>query len=198
MQTRTAEVVHEADVLRSNVYRLLARGLTAPADAEFLSLLRGLSGDETDLGRSFAALNEAARISDVASAAEEYQNLFIGIGRGELVPYGSYYLTGFLHEKPLARLRGDMATLGIERADGVKEPEDHAGALLEMMAGLIIGEFGEPAAIAAQKEFFDKHLASWMPHFFRDLENAESAELFRPMGTIGRLFIEIEEAAFEM
>lgn len=188
----------EAEQLRVHMYRLLARALSMPADEGFLSVLRGLEGDETPLGQAFGALSAVARNTDVAAAAEEYQDLFIGIGRGELVPYGSYYLTGFLHEKPLARLRGDMAELKIVRADEHKEPEDHGGALMDMMAGLIDGSFGARESLDVQKRFFEKHVSNWMPHFYADLEKASHARLLMPVGTIGRLFLEIEEAAFEM
>ncbi|TCD11920.1 TorD/DmsD family molecular chaperone [Oricola cellulosilytica] len=197
-QNQTVKTIAEADLLRANVYRLLARALSAPADEQFLGVLRGMSGDGTDLGTAFDALRGAASAATVADAQDEYQDLFIGIGRGELVPYGSYYLTGFLNEKPLARLRNDMAPLGIARAEDRKEPEDHAGALCEMMAGLIDGSFAGPASLATQKDFFTKHLGSWMPHFFRDLEKAKNAKLLKPIGSIGRIFMEIEDAAFEM
>ncbi|MGE0613108.1 MAG: molecular chaperone, partial [Hyphomicrobiales bacterium] len=128
----------------------------------------------------------------------EYHDLFIGEGRGELLPYGSYYLTGFLNEKPLARLRNDMAALGIARDPSVREPEDHIAALLDMMAGLITGEFGDPASVAEQKRFFETHLSSWVDHFFADLEGAKSSVLYAALGTVGRRFIEIEETAFSM
>lgn len=186
------------DHLRVNVYRLLARALSRPADEAFLQLLAGLSGDETEMGSAFGALGAAASEATVKSAAEEYQDLFIGLGRGELLPYASYYLTGFLNEKPLARLRNDMVPLGIERDPAIKEPEDHAGALMDMMAGIIDGSFGSARPLATQKEFFDRHVHSWMPHFFRDLENAKAANLYRPIGRVGAVFMEIEKAAFEM
>ena len=188
----------EAEALRANLYRLLARLLARPADEALLAMLQGLSGDDSPLGRGIGDLAGAARAISLAAAREEYQELFIGVGRGELVPYGSYYLTGFLNEKPLARLRNDMAPLGIARSAGSKEPEDHAGALMDMMAGLIEGSFGAPRPLAVQREFFVKHVGAWTPHFFADLEKAKSARLFRPVGRIGRLFMEIEEAAFAM
>lgn len=192
------EEVAEHDSLRANVYRLLARLLAAPADADLMAILQALTGDETDLGAAFGDLAAQSGSISLADARQEYQDLFIGVGRGELVPYGSYYLTGFLNEKPLARLRNDMAPLGIARSAGSKEPEDHAGALMDMMAGLIEGSFGAPRPLAVQREFFVKHVGAWTPHFFADLEKAKSARLFRPVGRIGRLFMEIEEAAFAM
>ena len=154
-----AVAIDPEDEQRGQLYRLLARLLAAPPDQALLDVAAGLTGDDTPLGRGLAALAVRAAQATPAAAADEYGDLFIGIGRGELVPYASYYLTGFLNEKPLARLRGEMARLGIARADHVKEPEDHIAALCEMMAGLIDGSFGEPAPLATQRRFFDGHLA---------------------------------------
>ena len=190
--------VSESDQLRARLYRFLARALCREPDQSMLDGMSLLEGDETDLGAAFGALGEIAARTGLDAARQEYFRLFIGMGRGELVPYGSYYLTGFLNEKPLARLRSDMSDLSIERADDVREPEDHAGALMEMMAGLIEGDFGDEQPLAVQKDFFAKHVGSWMPHFFGDLECAKTACLYGPVGRIGRLFMEIEEAAFEM
>jgi len=122
--------------------------------------------------------------------------LFIGIGRGEVLPYGSYYLTGFLHERPLARLRADLQRLGIERIAPQSEPEDHAAILCEIMAGLAAGKF--PAAPEQQRQFFEKHLAPWMGQFFVDLAAAKMADFYRSVGAVGRLFIEIETQAFAL
>jgi TorA maturation chaperone TorD len=129
---------------------------------------------------------------------QEYFDLFVGVGRGELLPYGSYYLAGFLYEKPLARLRGDMRRLGIARAEGVHEPEDHIAALMEMMSGLITGAFGQPAELATQRQFFAAHIGSWAPRFFEDLESAEAADFYRSVGRVARQFVAIEAEAFEM
>ncbi len=190
--------VAEEDLLRAGVYDVLASVFRREPDAALLTELQRLQGDDTPLGRAFAALAERARTIEPATARREYTDLFIGLGRGELVPFGSYYLTGFLHEKPLAVLRDDMARLGIERAEGVAEPEDHIASLCEMMAGLIRGRFLEPAPVKLQRAFFERHLAPWAGHFFSDVEAAKSADLYRPAGTIGRLFMEIEAAAFAM
>lgn len=190
--------VAEEDLLRAGVYDVLASVFRREPDAALMTELQRLQGDDTPLGRAFAALAERARTIDRGTARREYTDLFIGLGRGELVPFGSYYLTGFLHEKPLAVLRDDMARLGIERAEGVAEPEDHIASLCEMMAGLIRGRFLEPAPVKLQRAFFERHLAPWAGHFFSDVEAAKSADLYRPAGTIGRLFMEIEAAAFAM
>ena len=184
--------------LRAHQYQLLARWLAAPPEKELLDLAAGFAGDDTEFGLALGELGGRARQATPEGASREYHELFIGIGRGELVPYASYYLTGFLNEKPLSKLRSDMARLGIARAETVKEPEDHIAALCEMMAGLITGAFGAPLELAAQRNFFDRHLASWAPVFFDDLEKAESARLYAPVGTIGRVFMGIEKTAFLM
>ncbi len=192
--------VPEEDLLRAQHYRLLSRFLATPPDAGLLELAGGLEGDEeTELGRAIEVLARTARSTTPEAAEEEFEALFIGDGtRGELLPYASYYLTGFLNEKPLAKVRGDMARLGIARAENVKEPEDHIAALCEMMGGLILGEFGDPLDLQGQKSFFEAHLAPWAGRFFEDLEAAESATLYMPVGTIGRVFMGIEAKAFQM
>ena len=184
--------------LRAHQYQLLARFLAAPPDAPLLQLAAGFTGDDTELGQAFGALAGLAARFTPEAAAEEYHDLFIGVGRGELLPFASYYLTGFLYERPLAKLRVDMARLGIARADDVKEPEDHIAALCEMMAGLITGAFGAPLDLGGQQAFFESHLAPWAERFFEDLERARSATLYTPIGTLGRVFMEIEQAAFNM
>lgn len=186
------------DELRANQYRLLSSYLARPPSAAILTLSAKFTGDDTDLGRALAVLAKLAGRTTPEKASSEYHELFIGLGRGELVPYGSFYTTGFLNEKPLALLRQDMARLTISRAKDVAEPEDHIGALCEMMAGLIMGDFGEPLSVTEQKQFFDKHMSAWAEKFFADLENAKAATLYTPIGTLGRVFMEIEATAFQM
>lgn len=193
--------VAEEDVFRAQWYELLAAVLRASPDRAELERLAALVGDETDFGQDVSALAAAARAAlsgDPKALRQEHFDLFTGVGRGELLPYGSYYLAGFLYEKPLAKLRGDMRRLGIAKAEGVNEPEDHIAALMEMMSGLITGAFGEPADLATQRRFFAVHLGSWAPRFFEDLENAEAARFYRAVGRLGRRFLAIEAEAFEM
>ena len=199
----TAEAVITHDVseeerLRAHVYRLLAKFMRASPDQQALDGVAGIGGDDSDLGQALSTLAILAGKISPQACAEEYQELFIGVGRGELLPYGSYYLTGFLNEKPLAKLRNDMARHGIERREAVNEPEDHIAALCEMMCGLILGDFGEPLDLAAQKKFYDAHIGSWASHFFRDLEQARTSKLYASIGSVGKAFIAIEAAAFEM
>ncbi|MDA1100587.1 MAG: molecular chaperone TorD family protein [Proteobacteria bacterium] len=193
---------NEEDQLRGECYALLAGLLCEPPSESLLALTADIDGDETSMGLAFTALTRTAAQTGTDAVAREFQDLFIGVGSGELKPYGSYYLTGFLYEKPLAKLRHDMAQLGIARLEDVKEPEDHIASLCEIMAGLISGEFGGkpgvPADLQTQQWFFQRHLAPWAQLFFTDLEQAASARFYVPVGTIGRLFMEIETTAFEM
>ncbi len=189
------------DELRAQLYHFLARYLAAPPSREALDVAAKMTCDEaeqSDLAKAFRTFTVLAARSEPENVAREYHDLFIGVGRGELLPYGSYYLTGFLHEKPLAKLRGDMGELGIVREADVKEPEDHIAALMDMMAGLITGEFGEPQPLAAQKQFFETHILGWAGHFFADLEGAKTSVLYAALGSIGRQFMGIEETAFSM
>lgn len=181
---------------RAQEYALLATLLGRAPDAKLLESLAGLRGDPSPLGVAHAALAQAAGDTTVELVEREFFNLFIGLGRGELLPYASYYLTGFLHERPLARLRGDLAPLGIERAEGNSEPEDHAATLCEIMAGLVSGRL--PAPQGTDQQIFEKHLSPWIGRFFADLERAEAADLYRRIGTLGRVFVEVETEAFAL
>jgi TorA maturation chaperone TorD len=163
-----------------------------------LAQTASLSGDATPLGEAISTLAKMAKVTKPRSVVTEYNKLFIGLGRGELLPYASYYMTGFLNEKPLALLRQDMTAHGLARAENVFEPEDNIASLMEMMGALIVGRFSSPASLEAQKTFFNKHIASWAGHFFSDLENAKGSVFYAPVGTIGRTFMEIEAEAFRL
>jgi TorA maturation chaperone TorD len=186
----------EIEVARAQEYALLATLLRRAPDQDLLDRLAGLRGDPSPLGLAHAALAAAADRTTVEQVEREYFNLFIGLGRGELLPYGSYYLTGFLHERPLARLRADLARFAIERAAGQFEPEDHAGILCEVMAGLVSRRL--PAQPEADRDVFEKHLSPWIGRFFADLERAEAADFYRRIGALGRVFMEIETQAFAL
>ena len=185
--------VADDDVVRANTYGLLGALLASPPRRELFDLLADIeipSADGDGLGTAWRMLKCAAERADIEAVDDEYHDLFVGIGRGELIPYGSWYLTGFVMDKPLALLRADLATLGFERQDGVKEPEDHAAALLETMALVVASpEHG----IDVQRHFFDRHVSTWMRTFFADLQTAGSARFYRAVGQLGERFM-----AFEM
>lgn len=200
VETADRRPAEEADTeaLRAALYRLLARFLSGPPDAATLAVAGALDEDGGgELGRALGLLARLARATTAEQAALEHHELFIGVGRGELVPYASFYRTGFLNERPLARLRSDLAALGLTRAPGNPEPEDHIAALCEVMAGLAEGSLAA-VDLAGQQRFFDHHLAPWAGRFFGDLERARAARLYQPLGTVGRLFVEIEAAGFAL
>jgi TorA maturation chaperone TorD len=193
-QTATARDIDEVDAARGREYALLSVLLARAPDAELLRRLARLDGDASPLGVAHAGLAQAAGGTSRERVTREFFDLFIGLGRGECLPYGSYYLTGFLHERPLARLRQDLLRLGIERAPDQSEPEDHAAILCEIMAALAGHDL--PAPPGADRDLFEAHLAPWMARFFADLERAQAAVFYRSVGTLGRLFMEIESEAF--
>src|SRR6056300_1691031 len=134
------------DQVRASLYALLGNLLLQVPDQATLERLAALEGSEGDIGSSVDTLSQIAKSMNPGSVERVFNVIFIGVGRGDILPYASYYLTGFLHEKPLADLRATMRRLGLKRSEGVVEPEDHLGTLCEMMAGLITGAFGEPAS----------------------------------------------------
>ncbi|SLN40537.1 chaperone protein TorD [Roseovarius litorisediminis] len=194
----TAPEVAEEDRLRADLYDYLGLVLSGPPDETLLKQTAALKGNETELGTAIAALSRIAGLSKPRTVESEFNALFIGLGRGELLPYASYYLTGFLNEKPLAGLRRDMAVRGMTRAQNVYEPEDNIASLMEMMAGLIRGRFGKPASLTDQKTFYNKHIGPWAGHFFTDLEAAKNSVLYASVGAVGRVFMVIEAEGFRM
>jgi TorA maturation chaperone TorD len=184
------------DVERAQLFALLGRLMGAAPDTQLLGRLAQLRVTEGELGDAYGLLGTAASAATPASVEREYFDLFVGLGRGELLPYASYYLTGFLHERPLADLRGDLARLGIERAEGIAEPEDHIAFLCETFAGLLAGAFAAEPDQAAP--FFTRHIRPWAARIFADLEKAEAAGFYRAVGRLGRLAVEIEAAAADL
>lgn len=184
------------EAARGEQYHFLARMLSAAPDQNLLDQISCLQGNDGPMGRAFSALAKAAAAADVARVGREYFELFIGVGRGELLPYASFYQTGFLNERPLAILRDDLARMGVARAVGRHEPEDHIAMLLAIMGDMITGEI--EANPAMQADFFNKHLAPWVEQFFEDLSVAPSAVFYKPLAEIGRLLASIEGRAFDL
>ena len=186
----------EIERARASEYLLLDHLLRNAPDEALLESIGRLSGDGSPLGMAHIAMAEAATKAEASDVAAEYFALFIGIGRGELLPYASYYLTGFLHERPLARLREDLARMGIERSEGNFDPEDHLGILFEVMAGLANGTFGDE--LDRQRDFFSRHIETWAHRFFDDLAGAKSARFYRTVADVGRAFMIVESEAFSL
>jgi len=185
--------------LRANTYALLATLLAMPPQEELLQQLRNIEvppgqGDE-GLAGSWQLLRLSAEHADVAAVDDEFHALFIGVGCGELVPYGSWYLSGFMMDKPLALLREDLQRLGFERPSSVTEPEDHAATLSEVMATLILSDDIDEQT---EKRFFNEHLSPWMRAFFGDLAEAESAVFYRAVARLGQEFMNLEQRYLTM
>jgi len=188
-----AEAIDQA---RGDQYRFLAALMSGAPSADMLRAIGLLSGDRTPVGQAISNLAATAGRSTESGVQQEFFDLFIGVGRGELLPYASFYLTGFLNERPLADVRSDLARLGIARADGRFEPEDHIALLLEVMADLAQGRV--EASDAQQRDFFGRHIAPWAGQFFDDLAVAPSAQFYRPVAELGRLLVDIEARAFSL
>ncbi len=191
-------VIDPEDRARADLYDFLGLLLARPADAQVLARVAALQGDDTPIGEALGTLARLAGVTSPEAAGREFNTLFIGLGRGELLPYASYYLTGFLNEKPLARLRADMAAHGIGRAPDKHEPEDNIASLMEIMGGLIVGRFGSVLSLDAQRTFYDAHIGPWAEHFFTDLETSQSSVFYAAVGRLGRCFMDIEREAFRM
>lgn len=193
----------ETDAIRVQAYRLLARLLSRPPDATLLAAMAGIEADtETEFGRATRTLAQAAASADPDETARAFNRLFIGLELGEVTPYASWYLEGMLHGTPLIRMRDDLARLGLSRADGICEPEDHAAVALDTLAGLIDGSAtasGRPASEGVQAGFFQRHVAPWMPRLFTDIRRAEAAPPFyAALAAFGAVFLEIEDQAFAL
>ena len=194
----TADGIEPGEQARADVYRLLGALLAAPPGEAMIDMLRGISPQQAPDGDAMAAawqaLRSAAEQADTTRLEEEYFSLFIGLGRGEVVPYASFYIHGFLMEKVLASLRGELAGLGIERRREVAEPEDHVAALCEVM-GMIISGHG---LHLKQSAFFEAYVGSWAGRFFEDLGNAGSADFYRAVAQVGSEFLAVERYYFSL
>ena len=195
---KSIDIIDTEDQLRADMYSFLASLLRTEPNAELVNQLTNLESDDSPIGKSIKTLSKLASSMDLPTIRDEYVRIFVGVGRGEILPFASYYLTGFLKDKPLAKLRNDMKEIGIELAENVKEPEDHIASLFDMMSGLILGKFNKKFSISEQKDFFNKHLGPWVDLLMRDIESSKIAVFYSPIGTIGREFIEIERSSFSM
>ncbi|USR78523.1 molecular chaperone [Photobacterium damselae] len=184
-------------ILRIEIYNLLAHLLRQSPSQDVLDWLADLDVEGTNdphqssMAAAWPLLKLAAQKATPIAVAEEYQDLFIGIGRGAVVPYGSWYLTGSLMEMPLAHLRSDLKQLGYERNESVKEPEDHIAALLEVMAMLVEG--GDEHL---QRTFFNRHLAPWCEKVSTDIKTAKSAVFYTAVGELALQFLTVEKTRF--
>ncbi len=178
--------------LRSDIYLLLATLLRQAPEQPLLNLLSGLDIQPTHppLYQAWQLLKARSAQIDAATIQQEYQDLFIGIGRGEALPFASWHLTGFLMEKPLALLRQDLQALGFARQDDVKEPEDHIAALCEVMAYLCEDNAED---LTQQQTFFQRHIACWFEPLGEQITNAKSAQFYQAVNALMMAFLRLEQ-----
>ena len=189
----------QTQLVRASVYELLGQLFAREPLETVIQSLRDIGEvdpSEGQIAMGWQLMKQAALKADLQTIHEEYFNLFIGVGRGELVPFGSWYMTGFLMEKPVAALRVDLQHLGIDRQDGVMESEDHIAALCDAMA-LIIRN-GDEISLGTQRTFFTDHLAPWVQQFFSDVQNARTAHFYRSVGFFGESFFDFETQLLSM
>ena len=157
----------------------------APADGGFLQ-------------EPWQQLVGAARAQDDAAIAQEFDRLFGGVGKPEVFLYGSHYLSGFLNEKPLARLRTDLDRLGLARDDSMSETEDHIAYLCEVMRYLIAGDDVAVCNLTAQRDFFATHLQPWVLQLCDALAAQPQARFYAALAQFTRAFVSVEAQGFDM
>lgn len=199
MLENTLEAPRDAavDALRAGTWTLLGRLLMAPPSQELRVRLMQIAAEEhaDDMGAAWAGLAAASREADEQALAREYQEVFIGVGGGEVVPYASWYFDESLASRPLVRLREELEQLGLGLQEGSSETEDHAGAVCEIM-GFVVQD--EEVDFAWQKAFFEQHLNGWLGRFFEDLARAPSARYYLAVAALGTAFLELERKFFAM
>ncbi|ACA89064.1 TorD/DmsD family molecular chaperone [Shewanella woodyi] len=193
--TELVREVSENDQLRADIYQLLAallRSQPSPELLQFLSDLEIDTEDDSEMTKAWLALKLAANQFSGEQLEDEYFNIFYGVGSGEIMPYGSWFMTGSLMDKPLALLRQDLMQLGFEREENVKEPEDHVAALCEVMGVLILEAPGY-----RQLAFYQRHIGSWIARFCDSLAKAPSAAFYATVAQLAKSFFEVEQSEFE-
>jgi TorA maturation chaperone TorD len=206
-QSLVAAPLAGEDQARADFYALLARLLLAPPDAGLLSALAQAepvsAAGEFALEDAWLKLTQAASVVDASAASDEFSLLFLSTGNPLLNPFGSFYLTGHLNDVPLVQLRHDLGRLGLARAPGAGESEDHLGALCETMRVLIQGTPAGGSQLArqpllAQKQFFEAHIRPWYAACLADLAKAEGANFYRVVAAVADAFLSIEAQAFSV
>jgi TorA maturation chaperone TorD len=187
------------ETARADLYGLLATLFYAPPPQALLDTIASAQAQgEGVLERAWRDLVAACKQAQEAEVRDEYETLFIGVAKPEVMLYGSYYLSGFLMEKPLAALRSDLAALGLQRTDTVVESEDHIASLCEVMRYLIASDDTALANVATQKKFYADHMQAWVGDMCNALEAHPNIKFYRPVMQLARSFFEVEMQAFDM
>lgn len=192
----------DEETARAEVYGLLAALYYAPPGADLLAQLRVAVTEAPAAGgfleepwRQF--VGTVRELSD-QQVADEYDALFGGVGKPEVYLFGSFYLSGFLNEKPLAALRGDLATLGLARDDAMPETEDHFACVCEVMRYLIAGDDVEVANLTQQQKFFSTHVQPWVPAMCDAITAHPKARFYAALAAFTAAFISVEAQGFDL
>jgi TorA maturation chaperone TorD len=192
----------DEETARAEVYGLLAAFFYAPPNAEILGQLRAAATETPAPGgfleEPWRDLVAAARTLTDATIRDEYNTLFGGMGKPEVYLFGSHYLSGFLNEKPLAALRGDLARLGLARDEAMSETEDHIAYLFEVMRYLIAAEDVAVANLTGQRRFFGDHIQPWATMLCDAIGAHPKARFYAAMIGFTRAFLSIEAQGFDM
>ena len=192
----------DEETARAEVYGLLAALYYAPPAPELLSQLRVAATEAPAAGgfleEPWRQVVAAARERSDAQIADEYDALFGGVGKPDIHLFGSHYLSGFLNEKPLAQLRTDLAALGLAREEGMAETEDHVAYVFEVMRYLIAGDDVEVANLTRQREFFTKHVQTWVPQLCETIAAQPRAGFYAALAGFTQAFIGVEAQGFDM
>ncbi len=192
----------DEETARSELYGLLALMYYAQPAIDLIAQLRVAATDSPVTGafleEPWRALVGVAREMPDAAIQSEYDALFGGVGKPEVYLFGSHYLSGFLNEKPLARLRTDLAQLGLSRDDSMSETEDHFAYLCEVMRYLIAGDDVAVANLTRQREFFSAHIQPWVASLCDALEKNPQARFYAALAALTRAFVSIEAQGFDM
>lgn len=188
------------DWARADFYGLLAQLFSGEVTDQFLAGFKSIDKSSLDvttpLGFEFSELIRAVSMVDSKQVNQEFVDNFIGVGRPEVMLYGSYYMSGFLNEKPLVLLRDDLAELGLTRDEGMVETEDHFAFLCEVMRYLILAD-DPPVPFARQQAFFHAHLATWYGQLADDIEAASNTNFYKTVGRLARVFLDVETQSFD-
>lgn len=199
--------VEAEDQVRADFYALLANLFyRAPDDRLLQAMMISAEpagdtpdGASTELAKAWAALAAASGVVSHDAVQEEYEAVFVGVGRPPVMLFASFYLSGFMNEKPLAELRGDLSKLGFARDPAATEPEDHLAALCDVMRAMILGDIADaPASVDQQRAFFARHMQPWIVQCCAAITQNENANYYKRVATFAQAFFEIEIQAFEM
>lgn len=192
----------DEETARAELYGLLSQLYYATPSAQLLSALRVAVTEAPAAGgflqEPWQQLVGASRESDDAAVAQEFDRLFGGVGKPEVYLYGSHYLSGFLNEKPLVRLRADLDRLGLARDEALPETEDHIAYLCEVMRYLIAGDDMAVCNLTVQREFFAAHLQPWMGQLCDALSAHPGARFYAAVAQFTRAFMSVETQGFDM